>query len=400
MSRELPPRSLKLSTVINYFYRLLLSLSGCVVFLAVDSVLASSPSVAAEKIVIRYGLFEQSVPVADLRKYGETKQVSSNLQSFLHHLSPKQQKMLQEALQVKMSLDIVALDKFLDTVHVKQLLFGVSQGLARQDKAGVQALRGAVILGAKSKEGLGIISFLEAYPSERLVVDLPASLEVLRRSKLYSSSSNERPQDNLSATPIWQLELQYQILATSGKQYSGCLFGDSVSAELGNTLGDGTFNFALNGLSTISLVEQLKLLVPTNVKCQKTIIAIGGNDAWYGISNEMFISKLQEAIALARKTGSQEIFLLPAFYSTVAASLDPTVAAPLSRVAEINALINQVATTEKVLVESEGVQPLYEKNALKNNLTRDGDHLNPEGINIYRQALLKILGTPKIIRNS
>ncbi|MDF5729252.1 MAG: alpha/beta hydrolase [Rhizonema sp. PD38] len=377
---------------VKYLSRLLLCLSSCVVFSAIDSVLDSSPSSAAEQIIVRYGLFEQSLPVADLRKYAEKRQASSDLKSFLHYINPKQQKMLQEALQIKMSLDIAALDKLLDTRLSKQLLFAASKGLARRDKAGVPALRSAVILGAKSKEGLGIISFLEAYPSNNLVVDLPAALEILSRANLYTGSPNKQSQDNLSSTLLWQQQVQYQTFATTRKQYSGCLFGDSISAALGNTLGNGTFNFALNGLSTVSLVEQLKLLAPANVKCQKAIIAVGGNDALYGLSKEQFSQKLVEAIALTRKLGTQQIFLIPAFYSTVAASQDPTVSAPLAKVEEINAVMNQVAATEKVPVESEGVQPLYENHVLKDNLTSDGDHLNAEGLKIYRQALFKILG--------
>ncbi|MDF5716273.1 MAG: alpha/beta hydrolase [Rhizonema sp. NSF051] len=377
---------------VKYLSRLLLCLSSCVVFSAIDSVLDSSPSSAAEQIIVRYGLFEQSLPVADLRKYAEKRQASSALKSFLHYINPKQQKMLQEALQIKMPLDIAALDKLLDTRLSKQLLFAASKGLARRDKAGVPALRSAVILGAKSKEGLGIISFLEAYPSNNLVVDLPAALEILSRANLYTGSPNKQSQDNLSSTLLWQQQVQYQTFATTGKQYSGCLFGDSISAALGNTLGNGTFNFALNGLSAVSLVEQLKLLAPANVKCQKAIIAVGGNDALYGLSKEQFSQKLVEAIALTRKLGTQEIVLIPAFYSTVAVSQDPTVSAPLAKVEEINAVMNQVAATEKVPVESEGVQPLYENHVLKDNLTSDGDHLNAEGLKIYRQAIFKILG--------
>ncbi len=377
---------------VKHLSRLLLCLSSCVVFSAIDSVLDSSPSSAAEQIIVRYGLFEQSLPVADLRKYAEKQQASSALKSFLHYINPKQQKMLQEALQIKMSLDIAALDKLLDTRLSRQLLFAASKGLARRDKAGVPALRSAVILGAKSKEGLGIISFLEAYPSNNLVVDLPAALEILSRANLYTGSPNKQSQDNLSSTLLWQQQVQYQTFATTRKQYSGCLFGDSISAELGNTLGNGTFNFALNGLSAVSLVEQLKLLAPANVKCQKAIIAVGGNDALYGLSKEQFSQKLVEVIALTRKLGTQEIFLIPAFYSTVAASQDPTVSAPLAKVEEINAVMNQVAATEKVPVESEGVQPLYENHVLKDNLTSDGDHLNAEGLKIYRQAIFKILG--------
>lgn len=385
------PMFLQSSSIINYLCRLLLVVTGSLVFLFLDSLLFSAPSLAAEEIVVRYGILEQSLPVADLRQYAEKQKVTSELKFFLRFLSDKDQSKVQEALQVKLSLDLVALDKLLDTEIGKTFLSGVSPAIARRDNAGIQALRAAIILGAKSTQGLGIISFLEAYPSKRLVIDLPEAIEVLSKSNLYSDSSDVPPKDNLSSTVLWQLEVEYQKLATHDQQYEACLFGDSITAELGNSLGDRTFNFALNGLSTISLVEQLKILIPANVKCQKTVIAIGGNDAWYGLSDELFVEKLKESIALVRETGTQEIFLIPAFYSTVAASLDPSLAAPLKRVEEINNLIDRVAITEKVPVESEGIQPLYQDNILKDNLTTDGDHLNAAGLEIYRRALLKIL---------
>ncbi|MEH2239842.1 alpha/beta hydrolase [Nostoc sp.] len=384
----------------QYFYRLLICLSGCLIFLLLHSGFGLLPSFAAEKIVARYGLFEQSLPVADIRKYAETQKVSADLQSFLGYLSAKDKQKFQDALQVKMSLDIAALDKLINTGMGKQILSFASQAtvfptrsaIARRDQGSIQALRSAIILGAKSPEGLGITSFLEAYPSNQLVLDVSKFSQLVGMANSSSSSADAPPKDNVSSSPLGQIALQYQIFAAQDKQFSGCLFGDSISAELGNTLGDGTFNFGLNGLSTISLLEQLKSLIPTKVKCEKAIIAIGGNDAWYGISDQLFSKNLQEAIALVRTMGNKEIFLIPAFYSTVAASLDPTVSAPLPKVEQINALINQVAETEKVPVAAAGLAPLYENNVLKQNLTSDGDHLNAEGLKIYRQALLQILG--------
>ncbi|WP_459195266.1 alpha/beta hydrolase [Nostoc sp. FACHB-892] len=350
------------------------------------------PSLAAEKVTVRYGLFEQSIPVADIRNYAETQKASSDLQSFLDYLSAEEKQKFQDALQVKMSLDIVALDKLVNTGMGKQILSFASQAIARRDQASIQALRSAMIIGARSPEGLGLVSFLEAYPSNQLVVDVSKISKLVGMANSSSNSADAPPKDNVSSSPLGKIALQYQTLAAQNKQFSGCLFGDSTSAALGNTLGSGTFNFGLNGLSTISLLEQLKSLIPTKVKCEKAIIAVGGNDALYGISDELFSKNLQEAIALVRTMGNQEIFLIPAFYSTVAASSDPTVAAPLSRVEQINALINQVAETEKVPVAAAGLAPLYENNALKGSFTSNGEHLNAEGLKIYRQALLQILG--------
>lgn len=373
--------------------RTLLYAIGSLLFFSIESLLNKTPSFAASQITVRYGILEQSLPVSDLRKYAETGKVSSDLQSFLNYIDSDAQKNLQGALQVKMSLDIAAVDKVLDTPFAKQVLSAVSTSIARRDTAGVTALRAAIILGTKSKEGLSIVSFLEAYPSDRLVVDVPAALELASQAKKYSANSSNPPdQDNLSSTPFWRIAISYQRFATKNKQFAGCLFGDSVSAELGNTLGEGNFNFALNGLSAVSLAEQLKLLAPVQVKCQKAVIAVGGNDAWYKLSNDVFVKNLRESIALTRQLGAKQIFLIPGFYSTVAASKDPSISAPNSKVDEINALINQVALAENVLVETLGLQPLNEKGALKEAFaTTDGDHLNEEGIKIYRQALFKIL---------
>jgi Alpha/beta hydrolase of unknown function (DUF1400)/GDSL-like Lipase/Acylhydrolase family len=375
----------------KYFYRLLISLSGCLIFLVLHSGLGLLPSLAAQKVTVRYGLFEQSIPVADIRNYDETQKASSDLQSFLDYLSAKEKQKFQDALQVKMSLDITALDKLINTGMGKQILSFASQAIARRDQASIQALRSAIILGARSPAGLGITSFLQAYPSNQLVVDVSKIQKLVSMANSSSSSADGSPKDNVISSPFGKIALQYQILAAQDKQFSGCLFGDSISAGLGNTLGSGNFNFGLNDLSTISLLEQLKSLIPTKVKCEKAIIAIGGNDAWYGTSDELFSKNLQEAIALVRTMETKEIFLIPAFYSTVAASSDPTVAAPLSRVEQINVLINQVAETEKLPVAAAGLAPLYENNVLKENLTSDGDHLNAEGLKIYRQALLQIL---------
>ena len=370
----------------RYLRYVVLSLLICVLLLTT----AATPSFAAEKIVFQYGLLEQSLPIADLRKFADTQQVSSDLGFFLKFFNREQVRELHQALQVKMSLSLVALDKLLNTELATNILSNVSQAIARRDKAGVQALNAAIILGANSQNGLGIISLLEAYPSERLVIDIPAALKVAGQLNLYSTEIP--PSDNLSSTPLWQLEVQYQKFATEGKQFSACLFGDSVTAELGNTLGNGTFNFALDGLSGISLVEQLKLLIPTKVRCDSAAIAIGGNDAWYGLSDQLFANKLQESISLVRSLGSNQIFLIPAFYSTVAASKDPSISATNSRVEQINVVMNQVAVKNNIPFELQQVQSLNENSALKDSLSsEDGAHLNDEGINIYRQALLKIL---------
>lgn len=55
----------------------------------------------------------------------------------------------------------------------------------------------------------------------------------------------------------------------------------------------------------------------------------------------------------------------PAFYSTLAASHDITLAGSLERIEKFKALTRQVAATEKVLIVERELQPLYEGTVLK-----------------------------------
>ncbi|XGV96728.1 MAG: alpha/beta hydrolase [Leptolyngbya sp. BL-A-14] len=363
----------------HYRYGLLLSS----VVLAAMCLLAQ-PSMAAEKLSVRYGLFQQSLPVVDLRQYAETGAVSPSLNGFLRFASREQQQELRSLLQVNLPIDLVALDRVLnDAVGVK-LLKQLSTAIVGGDRAGVQALRAAAVLGIKP-QGLSILSFLEAYPDQQLSLDLPNALNVV------DAVSPKPPTDTLADMPFWQTFVAYQATVSQNKQYPACLFGDSISAQLVNTLGQGTVNFALGGMSSVSLVEQLKQLVAKKVQCQKALIAIGTNDAWYTISDDRISQNLKEAIALTRELGATKIVLLPAFYSTLAASKKPELAGPIPRVEAVNQVIDAVAKAEQVPVDTTALQPLFEGKTLKDSLTTDGVHLNAAGIAVYRQAVLGIL---------
>jgi lysophospholipase L1-like esterase len=202
----------------------------------------------------------------------------------------------------------------------------------------------------------------------------------------------ELPTDTLSSQSGWQDEVKYQVAVTQNKQIRTCFFGDSITSMLGNTLGNDSFNFAIGGMSAISQLEQLKLLTAANIRCDRAIIALGTNDAIYRTMDEQFLKNMRQIIATIKKDmGAKQVVLLTAFYSTVEASHDVSVAAPIPRVDRFNQLIRQVAAAQKLPIYEAGVQRLFEGKALKANLTSDGVHLNLDGKKIYREALLKIV---------
>lgn len=197
--------------------------------------------------------------------------------------------------------------------------------------------------------------------------------------------------DKLGDLAWWRSKVKDQAQSSQRKQYKGCLFGDSISSGLGNTLGKDAANFAMGGLSTVSLLEQLKTLKAANVQCQNVMIAIGTNDAWYAIRNDEFVSNLEQIILLTRSMGASQVTLTPAFYSTLEASRNPNVAGTIERVEEINALIRQVADVEGVAIVDQGLEPLFDDRSLKAGLTSDGVHLNEDGKKIYKKVVVKVL---------
>jgi lysophospholipase L1-like esterase len=197
--------------------------------------------------------------------------------------------------------------------------------------------------------------------------------------------------DNLATLPWWTAQINLQAQQNKDRMYSSCLFGDSISSGLGQTLGADNVNFGTGGLSTVSLRTQLNILSQAGVGCSQAVIAIGTNDAMYVISNAQFVINLRESINAVRSMGATKITLIPAFYSTLAASQNPMAAGPLSRVDEINQLIYQVAQEQDIPVVSDGLDALYEGNELRDDLTFDGVHLNEDGKTIYRSLLQQIL---------
>ncbi len=181
-----------------------------------------------------------------------------------------------------------------------------------------------------------------------------------------------------------------------GQHYPGCLFGDSISSGLGDSLGNQVANLALGGLTSESLITQLNLLQPAGITCSTAVIAIGTNDAMSGLADELFVANLFEIVALVQKMGAVQISVVPAFYSTLEASHDPHRAGTLSRIDEINALITQMAQSAPFFLANTGLEALFQGDSLRKELTYDGVHLNESGQAIYRQFLAKLFEVSKV----
>ncbi|MEG4030605.1 MULTISPECIES: alpha/beta hydrolase [unclassified Microcoleus] len=134
---------------------------------------------AAETVVVRKGILESSISVADLRELAETGKVPARLQAYANLLSEEQRNKIFRALQAKIPLNVVGLSNLLNTGIGTAILTDLTTVIPRRDGAGVEALRAALVQGANAPEGLSVLSFIESYPSSRVVVDLDRAFTVL-----------------------------------------------------------------------------------------------------------------------------------------------------------------------------------------------------------------------------
>jgi predicted dienelactone hydrolase len=151
----------------------------CAVALAPFFVVNSSAQ-AADTVVIRYGPLEESASLKELKKSTETGELPASLGTYTQKMTEEQRRFLVEGLKIQIPINVITLDRLISTQIGTTILSDVSTAITRPDQAGLQAMRGGLILGANSPQGLSILSFIEAYPSKRLVINLPQAITVAR----------------------------------------------------------------------------------------------------------------------------------------------------------------------------------------------------------------------------
>jgi|GEM_PF-2279913 len=166
----------------SYSRRFLSVFSSALMFVGLSGL--SLPSKAAEKITVNYGAFGRSIAVSDLRQYLETGKPPSRLASILSVVGQQERESLLAGLKFKVPLNVVVMDKLLRSPQGEQLLTQVAETTSLPGGEEKLALRSALIVAASSKDGVGLLSFLEAYPSQTLSIDIPAVQKLLKSSDM------------------------------------------------------------------------------------------------------------------------------------------------------------------------------------------------------------------------
>lgn len=131
----------------------------------------SSTAIAAERVTLRLGPFEQQVAVTDLEQFAKTGEVPRSLRFFAPVLNSQVREFLNRQLQVDPNVADKVVSQVLRSPTGKSVIDSVSAALPNTT---VDQLQATVSIAARQFNGLSAISLLRAYPEENIVVDASA----------------------------------------------------------------------------------------------------------------------------------------------------------------------------------------------------------------------------------
>ncbi|MGK7931135.1 MAG: alpha/beta hydrolase [Microcystaceae cyanobacterium] len=138
---------------------------------------------AADAIVLKYSIFQGSIPVEDLSHLAETGEASPTLKSYLK-LANQTPNTLQSALNQGIDVDGVTLSQVLNSFVGNIILDQMTEVIQTPSKrASREALRGALVQSALDDNNVRVIEVLENYPTQELHVDGERLVEVYERIK-------------------------------------------------------------------------------------------------------------------------------------------------------------------------------------------------------------------------
>ncbi|BAY96992.1 hypothetical protein NIES37_09290 [Tolypothrix tenuis PCC 7101] len=202
----------------------------CSITIALSWGAGMTSTLAAQKITIRLGPFQQAIAIADIEAFAKTGKLPENLQLFRPFLTPQFQELLNRRVQVDPALADKFFDDLVRSPQGQQLIS--SLGVAIPGST-VEGLQGALNLSLRQVNGLSVLGFLRAYPEENVTLDATKAIQIavefnsnylqsqalgtlLERDLLVKNTTNFQPSFDPAA--IGKEAVQQQTLTLQDKQ--------------------------------------------------------------------------------------------------------------------------------------------------------------------------------------
>lgn len=147
-----------------------------VAFVATLGVILTGKSAwGAERLTLRLGFFQQSVAIADLEQFAETGQLPPALNAYAPIFTPQVRQLFLKRLQIDPAIAEKFVEDLLRTPDGGRLIQKINAALPNSS---VDQLKAALALAVRQANGLSILGFLKAYPTDNLTLDASAALAI------------------------------------------------------------------------------------------------------------------------------------------------------------------------------------------------------------------------------
>ncbi|NET32322.1 MAG: alpha/beta fold hydrolase [Cyanothece sp. SIO1E1] len=133
----------------------------------------ATPGLAAERLTVRLGPFEQSVEIADLEEFATTGELSPALKPYELFLTPNVRQILTSRLALDPNFGGKVIEEVLKSANGK-LLLGSLGGLLPD--VSIDQLQAAMSLATRQLNGLGVLGVLKALPQENITIDATSAI--------------------------------------------------------------------------------------------------------------------------------------------------------------------------------------------------------------------------------
>lgn len=139
-------------------------------------------AIAAENVILSYGLLEFDVSVDSLETYAKTGKIDNELQSYANFLTPKQLVEFKLGLTTSADLSHLAIAQFLYSFQGERILDRLSKVFQTEaHQPGFYAIRSALILAAADQdEGLTPLNVLRKFPTNSLRIDSRQGFKIFK----------------------------------------------------------------------------------------------------------------------------------------------------------------------------------------------------------------------------
>ncbi len=128
---------------------------------------------ATQRIAMQFGFVGRSIPVSSLEAFAEDGTIDESLRWYLRGVTPEIREELRTALTASREINSSEFSQLLHTPEGEAMLRYTGQFIQTNSREnGARAIRGALVVAASQPEGISLLSFLQAFPTAALRLDL------------------------------------------------------------------------------------------------------------------------------------------------------------------------------------------------------------------------------------